>query len=224
VLTEATADMAMCLMLAAARHLKAGINAVREGRWKTWEPLGYLGHNLKGLTVGIVGPGRIGTAFAERCIGGWDMEVFYCSRTQRPYWEGEFDAQWVSIDEMCEFCDIISLHCPLTDETRHLLDADHFELMKQGAILVNTSRGEVVDQEALFDALTEGPLGAAGLDVTDPEPLDPAHPLVGLENCVIAPHTGSATYEAREEMAVIAASNLLAVFAGVPMEAEVAKS
>ena len=221
VLTGATADMAVCLMLAAARQLKAGMNAVREGEWKTWEPRGYLGWDLKGRTVGILGAGRIGLEFARRCRGGWGMDVMYCSRSRKPRWSKEFDASFVTIDELFEYCDIVSIHCPLTEETRGMVNADCLEFAKEGCILINTARGEIVDQDALYDALTNGPLSAAGLDVTDPEPLPPDHPLVGLPNCVISPHTGSATHEAREAMAHIAAANVILALRGEAMEAEV---
>lgn len=221
VLTDATADMAMCLLLAAARHLKPSIDNVRNGGWATWEPLGFLGVELSGKTVGIIGAGRIGSAVANRCYGGWGMRVLYTARSEKPVLQREAMAQRVELDELLRESDFVSIHCDLNDQTRHLLNRETLAMMKPGSILVNTSRGPVIDQDALCWALTEGPLMAAGLDVTDPEPLSPDHPLVGLENCVIAPHVGSATDAARNAMSRIAAENIIAVLEGTEMTAEV---
>lgn len=221
VLTDATADMAMCLILAAARHLQAGIDAVRNGKWQSWEPLGYLGIDLKGKTLGIVGAGRIGAAVAQRCYGGWGMKVLYTSRLEKPTWREQFAAQRCDIEELLENSDVVSVHCDLNPSTVRLFNAQAFSRMKTGAVFVNTSRGGVVDQDALCDALQNGKLLAAGLDVTDPEPLSPSHHLVGLPNCVIAPHIGSATHEARNAMSRIAAENILLAIQNKAMTAEV---
>lgn len=221
VLTDATADMAMCLLLAAARFLKPAIDNVRDGKWFTWEPLGFLGCELRNRTVGIVGAGRIGAAFAQRCHGGWGMEVLYTSRSPKAELEHQTGARRVSFEDLLRNSDFLSIHCDLNDQTRHLINADALSQVKQGAILVNTSRGPVVDQDALVVALQNGRLAAAGLDVTEPEPLSPEHPLVALPNCVIAPHIGSATHEARDAMSRIAAENILAVLEGREMPAEV---
>lgn len=221
VLTDATADMAMCLLLAAARHLKPALDSVRDGGWFTWEPLGFLGTELSGKTVGIIGAGRIGQTMARRCAGGWEMKVLYSSRSPKPEFEKELGARRVELDALLSESDFISLHCDLNPATQHLINRDTLSRVKQGAILINTSRGGVVDQEALQWALLEGPLAAAGLDVTDPEPLDPNHPLVALQNCVIAPHVGSATHSARNAMSRIAAENIVAAITGTAMPAEV---
>jgi lactate dehydrogenase-like 2-hydroxyacid dehydrogenase len=221
VLTDATADMAMCLLLAAARHLKPAIDSVRDGSWFTWEPLGFLGTELTGKTVGIIGAGRIGQAVADRCHGGWKMNVLYSSRSDKPEFEQACHAKRVDLNTLLSESDIVSLHCDLNPQTKHMMNASALGRMRPGSILINTSRGGVVDQQALVVALTEGPLAAAGLDVTDPEPLDPNHPLVALPNCVIVPHIGSATHTARDAMARIAAENLIAGIHGDKMPAEV---
>lgn len=221
VLTDATADMAMCLLLAAARHLKPAIDSVRSGGWFTWEPLGFLGTELSGKTIGIIGAGRIGQAMARRCAGGWGMQILYNSRSPKVEFDNELGARQVDLNELLAESDVISLHCDLNPDTQHLINRDSLAKVKQGAILINTARGGVVDQDALHGALAQGPLGAAGLDVTDPEPLDPHHPLVSLPNCVIAPHIGSATHAARNAMARIAAENVIAAIKGEKMPAQV---
>lgn len=221
VLTDATADMAMCLLLAAARHLKPAIDSVRDGGWFTWEPLGFLGTELTGKTLGIIGAGRIGQAMAGRCAGGWKMNVIYDSRSPKPEFEQQFGARRVSLETLLAESDVVSLHCDLNPSTQHLIRKETLALMKTSAILINTARGGVIDQDALHEALSGGKLAAAGLDVTDPEPLNPKHPLVSLPNCVIAPHIGSATHNARNAMAQIAANNIIAVLEGTKMPAEV---
>lgn len=202
VLTEATADLALALLLAAARRLPEGERAVRDGRWRTWEPAGWLGLELHGATLGIVGAGRIGRAVARRAEG-FGMEVL----TSRP----------LPLDELLERSDVVSLHVPLTDRTRRLIDARALARVKPGAILVNTARGGLVDQDALAAALHDGRLRAAALDVTDPEPLPPEHPLLRAPNLLVVPHIGSATHATRARMADMAVDNLLAALAGDPM-------
>lgn len=221
VLTAATADMAITLLLAAARHLRQGIDDVREGRWQTWKPLGYLGAELSGRTIGIVGGGRIGAAVAERLHGGWGMRVLYTARNDKRDLEQAVGARRVAFETLLEQSDFVSIHCDLNPDTAGMFDASALRRMKQGSVLVNTARGGVIDQDALLDALRGGPLMGAGLDVTDPEPLPPEHPLVKAPNCVIAPHIGSATHVAREAMARIAADNLLAGLSGEPLPAAV---
>lgn len=220
VLTDATADIAVALLLAAARHLKPASDQVRRGEWLTWEPTGWLGCDLTGQTVGIIGLGRIGFAVAQRLVGGWGMKVVYTSR-------GEKDtaklgaAQRVSLEELLRQSDFVSIHTDLTEQTRGLIGASQLALMKPTAVLINTSRGAVIDQEALADALIRGRPMAAGLDVTDPEPLPASHPLVELPNCLILPHIGSATIAARDAMAEICVANLLAGLADRPLRAAV---
>lgn len=221
VLTDATADLAVALLLAAARCVISSERSIHAGEWKTWEPLGHLGVELQGKTVGIVGFGRIGRAFARRLHGGWGMKVLYTSRSAHPEVDRELGARRVSLEELLEHSDFVSTHCALTEETRYLFDANAFARMKSSSIFVNTARGEVHQQEDLLRALKEGTIRAAGLDVTDPEPMAADHPLLSLPNCVVTPHIGSATIEARDAMSLIAADNLLAGLAGQPLPREV---
>jgi glyoxylate reductase len=199
VLTEATADLAFACLLAAARRLPEAMAAVREGAWTTWGPDWMLGYDVHGATLGIVGYGRIGQAVARRAAG-FDMEVLHTGDLPLPVLLARADA--------------VSLHVPLTPDTRHLIDDAALERMKPTAVLVNTARGGVVDQEALARALHEGRIAGAALDVTDPEPLPPDHPLLDAPNLVVLPHIGSATHRTRERMADIAVDNLLAGLAG----------
>jgi len=220
VLTDATADIAVALLLAAARHVQPAANSVRSGDWQTWEPTGWLGCDLLGKTLGIIGMGRIGSAVARRLAGGWNMQVLYTSRTEKRL-ENLPTAKRVSLEELLEKSDFVSLHTDLSAETRGLINRQRLALMKPTAVLVNTSRGGVIDQEALVEALTAGRPMAAGLDVTDPEPLSPDHPLVGLSNCIILPHIGSATIASRNAMAEICVDNLLAGLRGNPLRCPV---
>lgn len=203
VLTEATADLAFALILAAARRLPEAASAVRAGDWRTWEPAGFLGLELRGATLAVVGAGRIGTAVAERAKG-FGMEVV-AVRSQDP------------VGPALERADVVSLHTPLTDATRHLIDADALARMKPTAILVNTARGGVVDQDALVAALHAGTIGYAALDVTDPEPIGADHPLLAAPNCLVVPHIGSATQATRAKMAAMAVANVEAGLAGEPL-------
>lgn len=224
VLTEATADLAVALLLAAARSVIPSERSIHAGEWKTWEPLGFLGVELAGKTLGIVGLGRIGTATARRLRGGWGMKILYTSRHPKPDAERELDAERVSFDDLLARSDFVSAHCALDDETRHLFDAEAFRKMKRTAVFVNTARGEVHDQAALTHALRAGEIFAAGLDVTDPEPMAADDDLLSLQNCVVTPHIASATLDAREAMAAIAVDNLLAGLAGQPLRHEVRPS
>jgi glyoxylate reductase len=205
VLTETTADLAFGLMLAAARRLTEADAYVREGRWAEWSPDLLLGHDLYGATLGIVGYGRIGQAVARRAKG-FEMTVLHTSRSGG-----------TPLDELLERSDFVSLHAPLTPDTRGLIGQDELRRMKSSAVLVNTARGPLVDTEALRLALDGGEIAAAGLDVTDPEPLPAGHPLLCAPNLVVAPHIGSATHRTREAMADMAVENLLAALAGNPM-------
>jgi len=205
VLTDATADLAFALLLAAARRLPEALATVRDGDWLTWEPSRDLGVAVHGATLGIVGAGRIGEAVARRAAG-FAMEVLVSGRTSG-----------VALTELLARADFVSLHCPLTERTRHLIDDDALATMKPTAILVNTSRGGVVDQAALARALHAGTIAGAALDVTDPEPLPADDPLLGAPHLIVVPHIGSATVTARERMTELAVENLLAALDGAPM-------
>ena len=213
VLTEATADMAFALLMAAARRLVEGVDYARAGRWRTWGPLTLLGRDVHGATLGIVGLGRIGRAVARRARG-FDMRVLYydCARDEAA--EREFGPACLDLDTLLAESDFVTLHVPLTPATRHLIGREQLRRMKPTAVLINTSRGPVVDQEALVEALRAGEIGYAALDVTDPEPLPPDHPLFALPNAIITPHIASASVTARSQMAVLAARNLLAGLRG----------
>ena len=214
VLTDATADIAVTLLLAAARRLGESATDAKEGRWLTWEPLGWLGQDLAGRTLGIVGMGRIGFATAKRLHGGWGMRVLYTARGPKPDADRELGARRVELDELLAASDFVSVHADLNDTTRGLFGAGQFRRMKPSAVFVNTSRGPLVDQVALAEALRAGTIFAAGLDVTDPEPLPPGHELYRLANCVVAPHVASATVGTRDAMARLCADNLLAGLRG----------
>jgi glyoxylate reductase len=219
VLTDATADMAFCLLISAARHVVAGHAYSLSGRWKTWEPLGHLGQDLVGRTLGVVGMGRIGHALAKRCRGGWDMKVIYHDVRRNEAAEKELGARFVDLDTLLRESDFVSVHTDLNDSTRGMFNAAAFARMKPTAVLVNTARGPIVDQKALYEALKSGTIFAAGLDVTDPEPPDPNDPLLKLPNLVVAPHIASATVGTRNAMAEICASNLIAGLTGQPLPA-----
>jgi lactate dehydrogenase-like 2-hydroxyacid dehydrogenase len=217
VLTETTADLAWTLLMAAARRVPEGDRYVRDGRWKTWGPLLLLGPDVHGATIGIVGFGRIGQAVARRAAG-FGMTILYHDVSRLPdSVSGPLGATFVTLDELLERSDFISLHVNLTSETRHLINARTLAAMKSTAVLVNTSRGPVIDQIALADALRDGVIWAAALDVTDPEPIPMDDPLVGLPNCLIVPHIASASRATRGKMAAMAAANLLAGVRGEPL-------
>jgi glyoxylate reductase len=205
VLTDATADLAFGLLLAAARRLPEATAAARDGDWVTWEPGRHLGYDVHGATLGIIGFGRIGRAVARRAEG-FDMTVLHTGAEG-----GTF------LDELLERSDFVSIHCPLTTETHHLIGAAALQRMRPTAILINTARGPIVDQAALVTALREGRIAGAALDVTDPEPLPADDPLLTAPHVIVAPHIGSATHSARERMAQLAVENLLAALDGQPM-------
>jgi glyoxylate reductase len=214
VLTETTADMAFALLMAAARRIVEGADYVRAGRWRTWGPTLFLGHDVHGATLGIVGMGRIGQALARRAAG-FDMRIIYFD----PYCDPD-KAPFVGVGLRCELdellaeSDFVSLHVPLTEDAHHLINAETLNKMKPTAVLVNTSRGPVVDPDALYDALQAGTIAYAALDVTDPEPLPADHKLLSLLNCLVVPHIASASHATRTRMAVMAAENLLAGLRG----------
>jgi glyoxylate reductase len=205
VLTDTTADLAVALMLGISRHLVEGDAYVRRGEWRTWETGLLLGHDLHGATVGIVGFGRIGQAVARR-LEGFGCELLYSSRSGG-----------APLDELLERSDFVSLHPPLTPDTRGLIGDDALARMKPTAYLVNTARGPIVDSHALARALHDGRIAGAALDVTDPEPLPADHPLLEAPNLLVLPHLGSATHATRERMADMAVDNLLAGLAGERM-------
>jgi glyoxylate reductase len=212
VLDEATADVAFLLMLAAARRLGEAERMLRAGRWEWWGPKQLRGMDVWGKRLGIVGIGRIGLAVARRGRG-YGMEILYHDRSRREDAEEELGARYLELDELLRESDFVSIHTPLTDETRHLIGERELGLMRETAVLVNTSRGPVVDEGSLADALQEGRIFAAGLDVYEEEPK--VHPkLLELENAVLAPHIGSATIETRDKMATLAAENVAAVLRG----------
>lgn len=212
VLTDATADFSFALMMSAGRRILEGDRYVRDGRWKTWGPMLLLGNEIKGATLGLVGFGRIGKAMAHRA-SGFDMRVIYYDPNEDEH-DLALNATSVDFETLLAESDFISLHTPLTPDTRHLIDAEALNRMKRSAVLVNTSRGPVVDMDALYKALKNRQISAAGLDVTEPEPLPMNHPLLTLDNLVIAPHIASASITARSNMAWLAARNLIAGLKG----------
>ncbi len=217
-LTDATADLAMALLLAAARRLPEASADARDGKWKTWAPAGWLGADLNGATLGIVGMGRIGSAVARRAAG-FGLKILYSDTVSHPEIESLANARRVELPELLRESDLISLHTPLTPDTRGLIKEQQLRMMKPKAILVNTSRGPILDLDALTTALKEHWIAGAALDVTDPEPLPPDHPLYAMPNCLILPHIGSATRGTRKKMAELACANLLAGLRSEPLPA-----
>jgi phosphoglycerate dehydrogenase-like enzyme len=213
VLTAGTADLALALLLAIARRLAEASQDARAGRWTTWSPTGWLGADLHGATLGIVGMGKIGRAVAKRAAG-FGLRFVYTDSQPQPEIDSRLGAMFQTLPDLLRQSDFVSLHVPLTAETRRMIGRDALQAMKPSACLINTSRGPVVDTEALTVALQEGWIAGAALDVTDPEPLPPDHPLYSLPNCLIVPHIGSATWNTRRAMAQLACENLLAGLAG----------
>jgi len=213
VLTETTADFAFALLMAAARRLVEADRYTRAGKWKTWGLTVLLGQDIYGATLGLIGLGRIGTAVAKRAKG-FDMRVLYYNPHRRTDVEQQLGITFADLDTVVREADFVSVHTPLTNETKHLINADVLRKMKKTAILINTSRGPVVDQAALYAALRDGVIAGAALDVTDPEPIAMDDPLLTLENCIIAPHIASASVTTRTKMALMAAENLLAGLRG----------
>jgi phosphoglycerate dehydrogenase-like enzyme len=213
VLTDATADLTLAILLATARRLPQAALDARDGRWGRWSPTGWLGAELAGATLGVVGMGQIGQAVARRALG-FGMRLTYAGPTQYPEVDAALGARFVPLDELLRTSDFVSLHCPLNEKTRGLIDESALRRMKPSAILINAARGPVVDSAALYRALTAGWIAGAALDVTDPEPLPPTHELYAAPNCLIVPHIGSATFGARWRMAALAVENLLAGLRG----------
>lgn len=214
VLTDATADFAFALLMAAARRVLEADGYVRAGHWQTWGPSILLGAEVHGATLGIIGFGRIGQAVARRA-SGFTMRVLYHDRqAEHRIIPADLHAEPVDLDTLLRESDFVSLHVPLTGQTHQFFDAHMFAKMKPSAILINTARGAILDQTALYNALSSGKLAAAGIDVCEPEPMPMASPLLTLKNLVIAPHIASAGKETRQRMAVMAAENLLAGLRG----------
>jgi glyoxylate reductase len=213
VLTEATADLAFALMMAAARRLVEANRFLHEGKWQSWSPYLLAGQSVYGATLGIIGMGRIGEAVAKRAKG-FDMTILYHNRRRRRQAEEAYGARYCGLDELLQESDYVMLLTPLTPDTRLLMGERQFSLMKPTSVFVNVSRGGTVDEAALYQALVNKQIWAAGLDVFQQEPVPVEHPLLSLPNVVALPHIGSATYQARTEMARLAAENLVAVLTG----------
>ena len=216
VLTQATADFAFALILAVARRIAEGAALARSGGWTTWDPMALLGLEVSNSTLGILGLGRIGEAVARRAKG-FDARLIYCDPAPNPALEQSLGLERVDFPTLLARSDVLTLHPQLTLQTQGVIDAQALRSMKPSAILINTARGRLVQTEALVQALQQGWIAGAGLDVTDPEPLPAGHPLYGFPNCLITPHIASATLTTRGKMAEMAADNLLAGLQGVPL-------
>jgi glyoxylate reductase len=216
VLTDATADLTIALLLAAARNLDTAARDAREGRWTGWSLTGWLGMELRGATLGVVGLGRIGRAVAARAHA-FGMRIVYASPSAKPEAEASLGAQRVELDELFRIADVVTLHCPLDTSTRWLVDSRRLRSMQPHALLVNAARGALVETAALQRALDEGWIAGAALDVTDPEPLPADHPLFETTGCFVVPHIGSATTRTRRAMVELACQNLLAGLAGTAL-------
>ncbi len=213
VLTDTTADFAFTLMMAAARRVAEADRTVRAGKWKTWGPMVLLGQDIHGATLGILGLGRIGQAVARRAKG-FDMKLLYYDAVRQKQSEEELGIQFVEFDRLLADSDFITIHINLTPENYHLMGAKQFDKMKKTSILVNTARGQIVDNMALYEALRDRKIAYAALDVTDPEPLPAEHPLLTLDNVIVVPHIASASVATRTKMALMAADNLIAGLKG----------
>lgn len=215
VLTETTADLTFALMLAVSRRVVEAERYLREGRWETWSPLQLTGQDVFGATLGIIGMGRIGQAVAKRARG-FDMKVLYQNRTRNLEAEEMYGCQYMEQDELLKHSDFVVVLTPLTPETRGMIGKRELGIMKKTAVLINTSRGSVVDETALYEALKQNQIFGAGLDVYQTEPIDPEHPLLELQNVVLLPHIGSASLQTRRKMISIAIDNLIQVLKGLP--------
>ena len=214
VLTETTADFAWTLLMAVARRVVEADKYVRTGQWKVgWHPTMMQGRDVYGATLGIVGAGRIGYAMARRAKG-FDMKILFYDVIPRPEMEKDFDAKRLELEALMKEADFVTVHVPLMKETHHLINAERLKLMKKTAYLINNSRGPVVDEKALYEALKKGQIAGAGLDVFEQEPTPMDNPLLKLDNIVVAPHISSASYETRSKMAEMVADNLVAFFEG----------
>ena len=227
VLTDTTADFAFTLIMSTARRVAEGDRYVRAGKWKTWGPMLLLGQDVHGSTLGIIGLGRIGAAVARRAKG-FNMRILYYDVIRQKQYEDELSIEYATLDKVLAESDFITIHTNLTQETHHLISTKQFDKMKKTCILVNTSRGPIVDNMALYEALRTGKILYAGLDVTEPEPLPANHPLLTLDNVIVAPHIASASVVTRTKMGLIAADNLIAGLKGqlgpAPVNPEVLKN
>ena len=213
VLTDTTADFAFALLMAAGRRVVEGDRVVRAGKWKTWGPMILLGQDIHNATLGIIGFGRIGYAVAKRAKG-FGMKILYSDVIRNSQAENELGVEYVELNSLLAESDFITVHTNLTPETHHMIGREQFEKMKRTAVLVNTSRGPIVDNMALYDALRSGKIAYAALDVTEPEPLPADHPLITLDNVIVVPHIASASVATRTKMALMAADNLIAGLKG----------
>jgi glyoxylate reductase len=224
VLTETTADLVFTLILGSARRIGEGERIVRSGRWRSWSPFAFLGRDVHHATLGILGLGRIGMEVVKRAKG-FDMRVLYTNRGRNRDAEEKLGCVAVDLSTLLRESDFLTVLVPLTPDTRHLLSTPQFMLMKPTAFLINGARGPIIDQRALYEALRDGVIAGAALDVTDPEPIPQDDPLLSLENCLILPHIGSASIATRTRMATLAAENLVAFLSGkrppTPVNSEV---
>ncbi|KKB41859.1 2-hydroxyacid dehydrogenase [Bacillus thermotolerans] len=212
VLTDTTADLAFALLLATARRMVEAAEYLKRGKWKSWSPMLLSGTDVHHKTIGIIGMGKIGTAVAKRAAG-FDMEIIYHNRSRHEVAEEMLGARYCTKEELLAEADFVVCLAPLTDETKGMFGREQFQQMKKHAIFINASRGPIVDEEALYKALVEGDIAAAGLDVFHEEPVSPDHPLVQLDNVVALPHIGSASRETRLAMMELCCDNLDAIFA-----------
>jgi glyoxylate reductase len=213
VLTETTADLTFALIMATARRMEEGANFLRSGEWKTWSPMLLTGQDIHGATLGIIGLGRIGEAVARRAKG-FNMKILYHNRSRKEDVEKELGLTYVDFTSLLKESDFVCVLTPYTPETHHLIGQDELSLMKDTAVLINTARGGIINEEALYDALNNKTIWAAGLDVFEQEPVPTTHPLLTLSNLVALPHIGSASIQTRKEMALLAAKNLLQALQG----------
>ena len=213
VLTGTTADFAFTLLMSAARRIREGHEFVQAGKWETWGPLLLMGQDIHHATLGLIGLGRIGTEMARRGQG-FSMRVLYNDVVRREDLEQELGLEYADFDTVLQESDFVSMHVPYMPATHHLISTEQLAMMKQTAVLINTARGPIVDPQALYTALKSGEIWAAGLDVTDPEPIPMDDPLLTLDNCLIAPHIASASFNTRSDMSELAANNILAALSG----------
>ncbi|MCY8234702.1 2-hydroxyacid dehydrogenase [Priestia endophytica] len=220
VLNETTADLAFTLLMAAGRRIVEGAYYIKEEKWKSWGPMLLTGQDIYGARLGIIGMGRIGEGVARRALG-FNMDVVYYNRNQKPHIEEEIGVTYCELTELLQTSAFIVLLAPGSEETRHMIGTEQFQLMKESAVFINVSRGTNVDEQALYKALKEGEIWAAGLDVFEEEPISASHPLLSLPNVTAVPHIGSASIATRKKMAMMAAENLVAGIKGEKLPFEV---